>query len=178
MKTIRYGCNEVEVLQRPWKSGKKVPYKMTNDLRPGESWFDAEGHKEYLQYYVLQDGIQIPAEALVAKELKQEGAIESAFVELWHGCVIVNESLICMSHSSRIGAFIKEVKQLNNNRLGGLPDVIAIFGDGRIALREVKNVNRKDRLRPNQHEMADLLYANYKDRVDLKVVEWDTGGHK
>ena len=178
MKTIRYGCNEVEVLQRPWKRGKRIAFRTTNGFKPGESWFNAKKSAKQWEYYVLHDGKQIPAAALVAKELKEEGAIESAFVYLWGGdCTIFDESLTCVSHSGEIGTFIREVKMSNGGRLGGFPNVIAIFGDGKVDLRKTINVKAKGRISENQHKMANSLRKTYGEKVDLKVVEWDIRGY-
>ena len=55
----------------------------------------------------------------------------------------------------------------------GFPDVIAVFPNGRIALREVKSVSGKDRLGPNQHDAANVLRTMFGQRAELVLVEWD-----
>jgi hypothetical protein len=56
--------------------------------------------------------------------------------------------------------------------LSGLPDVIAIFPDGRVATREAKNVATRERLRGNQHVFASATQNLLGNRLDLAVVEW------
>lgn len=176
-KTTNYGGKQVDVLVRDWISGGRVPYKKTYKLKPGESWFEAEEtEKQWESYVLLSDGVQVPAGAVIARELKAAGAIEAGFLELWgSGHVIVNENLVCVTHSGAIGDFLEEVKALNNGKLGGFPDAIGLFGDGTIALREAKNLKNKDSLQPNQHELAALLFKAYPGNIDLKVVAWDPG---
>jgi len=70
-----------------------------------------------------------------------------------------------------VGRFLERVKAVNDNLLGGLPDVVAVLPDGRVALMEAKNRVARDRLGPKQHRMADLLRAHFPE-VELKVVEW------
>ncbi|MCY4007304.1 MAG: hypothetical protein OXE84_10875 [Rhodobacteraceae bacterium] len=53
----------------------------------------------------------------------------------------------------------------------GVPDVIAIFPDGRIAAREIKRAGKGD-VKPNQHEVADTLRDLFGWKLDLAVVEW------
>lgn len=173
MKKTRYGAEEVPTIQRSWRSGEKVPYKKTYGLKPGESWHDAEETENQWEHYVILEGeTQIPVGAAIAKELINEGATETAFIELWGGCVLVDHNLQCIGHDGKIGEIIRMVKQANNGLLGGFPDVIGIFPDGRIALREAKNIDAKDRLSTKQHLMADLLRQLFKEALDLQIVEW------
>ncbi len=92
-------------------------------------------------------------------------------MELWHGCVLVDENLMCVGVDGPVGRFLDRVKAVNDNMLGGLPDVVAVFPDGRVALREAKNRTARDRLGAKQHHLADLLRAHFPE-VALKVVEW------
>ena len=52
-----------------------------------------------------------------------------------------------------------------------MPDVIALFPDGRVAMREAK-VRRKDRLSKTQHPFARVARTLLGDRLDLAVIEW------
>ncbi|GAP93511.1 hypothetical protein NIES2104_00170 [Leptolyngbya sp. NIES-2104] len=47
-----------------------------------------------------------------------------------------------------------------------------MFPDGRIAMREAKNVAKKDRLQQNQHDFARVAQNLFGDRLSLAVVEW------
>jgi len=171
-KTIRYGSEQVDVLERAWQTGARLPYRKTYVLKPGESWFDADVTPGQWEHYVLrEDGVQVPVGAVIAAELKEAGAVQACFVELWHGCVLVDESLTCVGVDGPVGRFLERVKAVNDNLLGGLPDVVAVFPDGRVALREAKNRRARDRLGPKQHQMADLLREHFPE-AEMKVVAW------
>ena len=94
-------------------------------------------------------------------------------VEMWgRPVVLLNDTFRCTGHDCEIGRILSGVREANDGKLGGFPDVIGIFQNGTIALREAKNVISKDRLGVKQHEMANLLRHLYGDRLDLRVVEW------
>jgi len=58
-------------------------HMLDTDVAPGQ-W----------EHYVLrEDGVQVPVGAVIAAGLKEAGAVQACFVELWHGCVLVDESL-------------------------------------------------------------------------------------
>ena len=59
----------------------------------------------------------------------------------------------------------------NEGRLGGFPDVVAFWDDGRVSLQELK-LHRKDQLKAKQHAAADCLRSLLGDRLDLRVLEW------
>lgn len=175
MKLIRFGSEDVEVIQVSWKSGRKrVPYVKTYALKPGESWLDAPATENQWQHYVISEaGKDVPAEAMIASDLKSQGATVAVFIELWRGrCVTVDHELMCIEPEGRLAEIFRTVRESNGGRLGGFPDVIALFPDGRIALREAKCADAKDRLGPKQHAMADLLRSLFGDKLDLKVVQW------
>jgi len=110
---------------------------------------------------------------VIAQELINEGASSAVFTELWAGkCVLVNQDLLCVAAEGEIGQVLIEIREANQDHLGGLPDVIAVFPGGRIAFREAKNVAAKDRLGPKQHELAKILRGLYGNRADIAVVEW------
>lgn len=172
--TVLLGGEPVPLIRRSWRSGKKLPYRKTYGLRPGQHWAEAEESAGQFEHYVeLDDGSQVPVGALIAQELIDEGAETAVFSELWAGkCILVNHKLTCISHEGAIGAVLNEIRAANSGLLGGLPDVIAVFPNGRVAFREAKNVAAKDRLGRKQHEFAKLLRELYGDRLDLGVVEW------
>ncbi len=172
--TIMLGGEEVPLLRRDWRSGKRQPLRKTYTLQPGQHWHDAELTPDQWEHYVqVDDQEQIPVGALIARELVNDGASHAVFTELWGGCVLVNQDLVCVAAEGKLGQILDEIREANSGNLGGLPDVMAVFPDGRIAFREAKNVAAKDRLGPKQHEMAKLLRQLYGTRLDLAVVEWE-----
>lgn len=174
MPTILMGKKPVSVLRRDWQSGPREPYRKTYALQPGQHWSEAELTPDQWEHYVARPGKpQVPVGALIAAELIETGAEVAAFIELWGGrCVLVGPDLYCMAPDGPLGAVVEEIQRANDGRLGGLPDVIGVFPDGRVAGREAKNVSAGDRLGAKQHAMADLLRELYGERLDLAVVEW------
>ncbi len=173
--TIMLGGQDVRLIRKQWTSGNLLPYKKTYTLLPGQSWFDAEETPRQSEHYVNTGGNrQVPIGALIAEELINKGADMAAFTELWGTKpVLVNHNLICISDNERLVQILNYIRKNNQGRLGGLPDVMAVFPDGRIAFREAKNVRAKDSLSKNQHAFAQLLRRLYKDKLDIAVVEWD-----
>ena len=171
--TIRYGSAEVPVVRRQWQPAQRVPYRKTYHLKPGQQWADAPITEKQWECYVVEpDGDFVPVGAKIAQELVAEGAALAVFVELWGNCVLVDHTLRCVEAQGRVLEVLDAVRDRNNGRLRGFPDVIGIFPDGRVALREAKCVDAKDRLSQQQHELADLLRGLLGDDLDLKVVEW------
>ncbi|MBC7369621.1 MAG: VRR-NUC domain-containing protein [Undibacterium sp.] len=124
---------------------------------------------------LIENSEQIPVGAMIARELITEGACCAYFTELWGGLVFVRPDLVCVKPEEVAEQFIAAMRAAMNGRLAGLPDVLAFFPDGRIVLREAKNVGAKDRLNPQQHEFARVARRLFGVRVDFAVVEW---GHK
>jgi len=58
--------------------------------------------------------------------------------------------------------------------LGGLPDAIALFPAGRIAMREAKHVSPgyKDRLGSKQQELGRVAERLFGSKLDLGLVQW------
>jgi hypothetical protein len=58
--------------------------------------------------------------------------------------------------------------------LGGLPDVVAGFEDGRLFFREAKHVTKgyKDKWGPKQEEVSLLAEQLWPGKVDVAIVEW------
>lgn len=171
-KMIRFGSGNVPVYRGDWKPATKQPYRKTYALKPGQSWFDIESTGSQIETYAMdQLGRAVPVDAMVASELKTKGATDAAFVELWGGIVLVDENLVCISPAGNaLWQIINQVKK-TRGRLSGFPDVLALFPDGRIAFREIKK-RTGDSIRPNQHEVADLLREMFGSRADLAIVEW------
>ncbi len=78
------------------------------------------------------------------------------------------------SAAGRALGLLDLIRSRTGGSLAGLPDVIAVFPDLRIAFREAKCVDSKDRLSRVQHDLADLLRCLLGDRLDLQVVDWGT----
>ena len=116
----------------------------------------------------------MPAGAMIARELIAEGASSAVFTEMWGGLVLVGPDLVCVEANEDIAKILNELRAAMNGKLGGLPDVIALFPNGRIAMREAKHVGTrcKDRLGPKQHALAQVAQRLFGDRLDLAVVEW------
>ena len=85
----------------------------------------------------------------------------------------VDQNFVCIPSDGPIGWIFAEAKRANGNKGAGFPDVVAVFPNGRIALREAKNRSKKDRLQPQQHQMAEVLRDLYGSRANFAVVEWD-----
>ena len=174
-KSILLGGQKVPVIRKHWVRHNIMPYKKTYALLPGQSWYEAEETSEQSEHYVqTRENKYVPVGALIAEELINEGAEVAAFTELWAGkCVLVDHNLVCISDNHRLVQILKNIRHKNKGRLGGLPDVMAVFPDGKVAFREAKNVKAKDTLNENQHALAELLQRLYKDKLDIAVVEWD-----
>ena len=148
--TEQFGNAMVPVLRKDWRRAPTQHYRKTYGLRLGESWFDADTTDEQSEHYVLgDDGVAVPVGAMIARELKSAGASEAAFVELWGGVVVVDDNLVCVSELAKgklacadshveTGRILERVRA-ERGGLGGFPDVIAVFPDGCIALREAKS---------------------------------------
>jgi hypothetical protein len=171
--TIKYGDEQVPLIYRNWnKVENKPPYKKTYKLNPGESWFEAEVTLDQGEHYVQRENDYVPVGAMIAAELHDQGAEIAVFTECWAGrTVLVDKDLICVSMDGSLGDLLDRLYKANGSRWAGLPDVIAIFPDGRIGMREAK-LSKKDRLSQNQHEFAKISKKLLGDELDLAVVEW------
>jgi hypothetical protein len=173
-RTIKYGDWDVPVLIRSWVAPARLPYRKTYRLKAGQNWSEAPTTElQWEHYVVLPDGQPAPVGVLIARELVTSGATAAAFTELWAGtCVLVGPDLVCISDDSPLHELVVQIRAATGGRLGGLPDVLAVFPDGRIAMREAKNVAAKDRLGPKQHSVARVVQRLFGARLDLRVVEW------
>ena len=172
MKSIRYGSIEVPLIERNWPEVVADSYRKTYTLQPGQHWREAEVTEKQGELYTSIDGEMVPVGAAIARELLSDGATWACFTELWPNLVIIGADLICMPPDSTAGELIEKLRQANDGALRGLPDVIASFPDGRVALREAKARKTRDRLQETQHTMADVARRVFGERLDLAVVEW------
>jgi hypothetical protein len=172
-RTVLYGDDQVRVMERSWVSPSRLPYRKTYGLKPGQHWKEAPVTPEQWEHYVLRDGEPVPVGAVIASELLAEGASVAVFTELWGGVVLVGADLVCVAEEGEIRELLDSLRVATGSRLlGGLPDVIGIFPDGRVAMRAAKNIGAKDRVGPKQHAFARAAQRLLGNRLDLAVVEW------
>jgi hypothetical protein len=173
-RTARFGDSDVPVLVRGWKTAERMPYRKTYRLTPGQHWSEAAVSVGQWEHYALHgDGQAVPVGALIARELIELGATEAVFTELWAGrCVLVGPDLVCVAADGRFRELLDAFRHATGGRLGGLPDVLALFPEGRIAMREAKNVTAKDKVGPKQHAFARTAQRLLGERLDLAIVEW------
>lgn len=171
-RTIIYGDIEVPIIERAWQVSERLPYRKTYSLKVGQHWKEADVTSEQYESYVLLDnGDAIPVGAVIARELLSEGALSAVFTELWGRFVLVNPDLICVQEEGLIKEILDAVRLETDGKLSGIPDVLAVFSNGRIVMREAK-VAKKDRLQKNQHNFARVSQKLFGDRLDIAVVEW------
>ena len=170
--TIRFGDDEVPVQERCWPCAPASPYRKTYKLKPGDRWCDAPTTNEQFEWYVDLDGEVMPVGAAIARELIGEGATWVCFTELWGGAVLVGPDLVCQPLTGPPAALLDRLRTANGGRLGGLPDVIGEWPDGRVVMREAKTPKSHDRLRANQHSFARSARLLLGDSLDLAVVSW------
>ena len=174
MQTIVYGDLEVPLLKRDWKlTPQRLPYFRTDLLTPGQRWQDAQiSHTLWESYVYLPDG-PIPVGAAIARELKAEGATTAIWTDCFRraNCVIMSPDLVCLPKNGNLWDILDKLHLANRNKWAGLPDAIALFPDGRVAMREAK-VFKKDRVSVTQHAFANVARQVLGDKLDLSVVEW------
>ena len=73
-----------------------------------------------------------------------------------------------------IHGLIDQFMAASDGLIGGFPDVVAFWDDGRISLQEVK-LSGKDELKANQYAAADRLRVLLGSRADLSVLHWGLG---
>jgi len=170
---VKWGDVEVPVVYRHWKRHpNRMPYRKTYKLKIGEKWISAPTTQDQWEHYVEIDNDIIPAGAAIARELISEGAVVALWTECWgRNPVFMSPQLTAVTLDGKLATILQSIRQANNNRWGGLPDVVALFPDGRVAMREAK-VKGKDRLQNNQHAFARAARALLGARLDLAVIEW------
>ncbi len=131
-RTIKYGDAIVPVIERSWAIAERQPYRKTYSLKPGQHWKDAPvTPAQWENYVLLDDGKVAPVGAVIARELHAEGASFAVFTELWGGIVLVGPDLVCVEEEGPIRELFDALRAATGGSLGGLPDVIAVFPDGR-----------------------------------------------
>jgi hypothetical protein len=170
--TIRWGDEEVPVLQRHWeRHAHRLPYRKTYSLKPGDRWHNAPLTEKQWEHYVEIENDVIPAGAVIARELLNEGALTAWWTECWGAePVFISPDLTCVKPDGELWEVLQRIR-LANGRWAGLPDVVALFPNGRVVMREAK-VKGKDRLNKPQHAFARVARRLLGDRLDLAVIEW------
>lgn len=111
VRSIKYGDAEVPVIERYWKTSRRLPYRKTYSLKPGENWREAAVTPRQSETYVLlDDGEAVPVGAVIARELLLEGALSAVFTELWGGLVLVNPDLICVQEDGLIKELLDQLR--------------------------------------------------------------------
>lgn len=172
-RTIKYGDEQVPVIERHWRRRKSMtPYYRTDLLKPGDSWRDAQIRGKYTEHYVqLADG-PVPVGVLIARELRDEGASIAVCTDLTLGELrLIDPDLFCIEPPAPLDELLASLRAANEGRWAGLPDAIALFPDGRVVFREAK-VAKKDRLNPPQHAFARVARRLLGRKLDLAAVEW------
>lgn len=172
-KTIKYGDEQVPLLERRWpRRMSMTPYYRTDLLETGENWRDAPIKGNYTEHYVqLTDG-PVPVGVLIARELRDEGSTIAVCTDLTLGKLrLLDPDLICIEPPPILDELLATLRDANGGRWAGLPDAIAIFPGGRVVFREAK-VARKDRLSSPQHAFARVARQVLGTKADFAVVEW------
>jgi hypothetical protein len=173
MNTIRFGDDDVPVLERSWPCAPRSHYRKTYRMKPGDRWpDDVPATDQQFEWYVELGGEVMPAGAAIARELMADGAVWAVFTELWGSVILVGPDLVCQPLTGDPAALLSRLREANDGRLGGLPDVIGERPDGTVVMREAKTPKSHDRLRANQHKMARSARRLLGDKLDLAVVSW------
>lgn len=173
-RTITYGNEQVPLLERPWKRRKSIiPYYRLEMMKPGQNWRQMTAPCDYTEHYVQLDDGPVPVGVMISRELREQGAICAVCTDVTFGrLTLVDPELICIEASSPLSDLLESLRLANNGSLGGLPDAVAIFPDGRVAMREAKVAKKGDRLNKAQHAFAPVARQLLGEKLDLAVVEW------
>src|SRR5947209_2969156 len=109
-KTIDYGGMPVPLISRPWKSvrgarNETTPYYRIEIMNLGQSWLDmaADPTCGFSEHYPEFDGKVLPVGILIARELRDEGAIIAVCTDLTRGQLrVVNTDLIRIEPTPRL----------------------------------------------------------------------------
>jgi hypothetical protein len=175
-RTVAYGDFNIPVIERDWlRTREKLPYRKTYLLKPGQKWHDApvDLASPLCEAYVQLADDAIPAGAVIARELVAAGASAALWTECYgRGRVVfMSPELVCVEATGELGNILMGIRAANGKRWAGLPDVVAIFPDSRIVMREAKLAG-KDKVSATQHAFARAACSLFADRVDFGVIEW------
>ena len=124
-------------------------------------------------------GAPIPPAALAAQAWINAGARSAFVVEAWEGGNggkpgVMRADWHGAGNDEPIHGLIAQFMAASDGRIGGFPDVVAFWDDGRISLQELK-LSKKDALSSKQHHAADRLRDLLGARAELSVLEWGQG---
>ena len=120
-------------------------------------------------------GAPIPPAALAAQEWINAGARSAYVVEAWEGRRgVMRVDWYGANGDEPIHGLIEQFMAASDGRIGGFPDVVAFWDDGRISLQELKQ-SGKDSLSAKQHQAADRLRGLLGATAELSVLEWGQG---
>jgi hypothetical protein len=118
----------------------------------------------------------IPPEAAIARELRRDGAAWVIWTDVFSGKrAFMSPELECIGAPEPLRWRLEELRRATGRRLlGGLPDVIAGFADGRLLFREAKHISKryKDKWGPKQEQIAQTAENLWPGKVDAAIVEW------
>ena len=77
----------------------------SNDLNVGISWCEVATSKQF-EWYVQDDKTIVPVGAMIARDLKTQGAQSVVFINLMSRLVLVNEALTCVGRWNRDGLVV------------------------------------------------------------------------
>jgi hypothetical protein len=146
-------------------------YTCSIQVRCGITQWSLSDPRNREWYVQLPEG-SIPPGAIAARELLAEGASVSVWTDCWGGrAVFMSPELVCVELAGELRDILQTIRAANGNKWFGLPDVIGIFPDGRVVMREMKLAG-KDKLRDTQHAFARLARRLFPDRIRFEVIEW------
>jgi hypothetical protein len=170
---VFYGDARVAVHERDWPVAPSEPYRKTYRLRPGQHWQDAELSTSVRARYALVDAEVVPVGVAIAREAMAKGAAWAYATEQWAGTVVlVGPDLRCVALDGAVGELVEELRLANGGVLGGLTDVVGRGADGRVLLREARNLDTREGLGSQQHGFARAAHERFGPDLDLAVVEW------
>ena len=180
--TIAYGNQAVPLQQRPhWRPVPRCPSRRLKGLTPTSRWFDLPpaSAKQWESHVAQELGTPIPPAALAAQEWINAGARSAYVVEAWEGGNkgkpgVMRADWYGAGSDEPIHGLIDQFMAASDGLIGGFPDVVAFWDDGRISLQEIK-LSGGDAVKPNQHQAADRLRDLLGTRAQLSVLEWGQG---
>ena len=181
---MQYGNQQVPVSRKDWHPPKPNPcFKRIYDLNVGISWCEVATSKQF-EWYVQDDKTIVPVGAMMAHQLKTQGAQSVVFINLMSRLVLVNERLTCVGRWNGDGLVVtpgyEDIRNMiccvnkTVGKLSGLPNVIALCpqaANGTIKMRKALRAGA-GRLSVNDHDMANRLREIYGTQLDLAVVKW------
>lgn len=134
-------------------------------------WDDADRSSSLRGRYALVGGEVVPVGVAIAREVVEGGAAWAYATEVWAGrVVLLGPDLVCVDVDGAVGALLSLLRKANGSYTG-LPEVVGLHA-GRVVLRVVRDLARRQRLGSPQHAFARVARDLFGDRLDLAVVEW------